>query len=96
VVPLNAAHALLPEGAVRLSYQTLLAWASRGLRGIVLETVWIGGRRYTSQERVDWFLQCVAARRNRDPTALPTRKKEQACKKAADKAKKQAMQMLGF
>src|SRR5947208_2365717 len=38
------------------SYCTLVRWALRGRRGIRLETVMIGGRRYTSREAIDRFI----------------------------------------
>jgi Protein of unknown function (DUF1580) len=34
---------------------TLYRWALKGIRGVKLETVMMGGRRYTSDEAVDRF-----------------------------------------
>jgi hypothetical protein len=45
---------------------TLIRWALRGLRGVRLETVLIGGRRYTSVEAIERFL----ARLN-EPATVP-------------------------
>ena len=45
---------------------TLIRWSLRGLRGIRLETVLVGGRRFTSIEAIARFL----ARLN-DPATVP-------------------------
>jgi hypothetical protein len=45
---------------------TLIRWAMRGLRGVRLETVLVGGRRFTSIEAIERFL----ARLN-EPSAVP-------------------------
>lgn len=34
---------------------TVFRWAQRGVRGVILETVWVGGRLYTDQKSVDEF-----------------------------------------
>lgn len=36
---------------------TLRRWCHEGLRGIVLETVLVGGRRFTSQEAITRFIE---------------------------------------
>ncbi len=50
---------------------TLHRWRLRGVRGIKLETVVVGGRRYTSREAVIRFSSAVTAAR--DGTAPPVR-----------------------
>src|SRR4051794_8951254 len=51
----------------RPSPATAFRWAMEGIRGIRLETLMIGGRRYTSREAVVRFL----ARRNEPPSPEP-------------------------
>lgn len=41
---------------------TLVRWASRGVAGVRLETVKIGGRRYTSAEAIDRFISRTSGR----------------------------------
>jgi hypothetical protein len=36
---------------------TVIRWALRGLRGVRLETILVGGRRYTSVEAIERFLE---------------------------------------
>ncbi len=40
-----------------ISYETFHRWAKRGLRGIVLETIRLGGTVYTSREATQRFIQ---------------------------------------
>ena len=51
------AAGILPasRGGKRIHISTLHRWASRGLRGVVLETIRVGGRRYTSTEALQRF-----------------------------------------
>lgn len=50
---LKAAAKLLPGHP---HYATLFRWAQRGCRGIRLETILVGGIRYTSREALDRFI----------------------------------------
>lgn len=45
---------LAPPGRV-VPHGTLHRWTTKGCRGIVLETLHLGGRRYTSTEAVQRF-----------------------------------------
>ncbi len=45
----------------RPSISTLMRWASKGIRGVVLETVLIGGRRYTSVEAIGRFVRRLSS-----------------------------------
>jgi hypothetical protein len=48
-------------GDKRLSLATLHRWRLNGVRGVKLETVLIGGLRYTSREAIDRFIQAQNA-----------------------------------
>ncbi len=75
IIPLKAARQHLgnPHKA------TVGRWASTGSKGVVLETILIGTRRYTSEEAIDRFV----ARRNAvsdgrpTPTQSPRRRRQQ-------------------
>lgn len=41
------------------SYCTIMRWKREGLRGVKLETLLIGGRRYTSVEALHRFIKSV-------------------------------------
>ena len=56
---------------------TLWRWANRGARGRKLETVLVGGRRYTSLEALNRFV----AESPTKETALPREAKESAAKR---------------
>ena len=45
---------------VPVSLQTIRAWARRGVRGNILETRMIGGRRFTSLEACQRFLDATS------------------------------------
>ncbi len=45
----------------RPSISTLMRWASKGIRGVTLETVLIGGRRYTSVEAIGRFVRRLSS-----------------------------------
>jgi hypothetical protein len=46
----------------RLHLSTPLRWAMRGAKGIILESVFLGGRRLTSTEAVRRFIQAGSER----------------------------------
>ena len=52
LVPLDQAAKLLPN---RVHKSTIFRWQSRGVRGVRLETVRIGGRRYVSRDSLTRF-----------------------------------------
>jgi hypothetical protein len=56
--PIAEIRKLLP-GAPHIS--TIHRWMLRGVRGIKLETVLIGGRRYVSDEALNEFLRLINA-----------------------------------
>ena len=66
-------------GDRRLSLATLHRWRLNGVRGVKLETVLIGGLRYTSREAISRFI----AAQNADefpaaPAITPTQRRRQA------------------
>ncbi len=56
-----AATRLLPPGS-RPSYTTWWRWCRRGVRGVKLETVLLGGRRYTSEAAMKDFVAAITSR----------------------------------
>ena len=50
--------------------RVLIRWANRGVAGVKLPTVRIGGQIYTSQEKLNWFLnESQTAKRKRHSQA---------------------------
>ena len=76
-------------GDRRLSLATLHRWRLNGVRGVKLETVLIGGLRYTSREAISRF---IAAQNADDvpaaPAITPTQRRRQA--QAAQRALQEA------
>ena len=65
----------------------LLRWANRGLSGVKLPTILIGGQIYTSKEKLNWFFnESAKAKRLRrsDETKDGLRKKRQGQPTASD------------
>lgn len=58
IVPVHDAAKLFPT---RPSRNTLRRWRTKGVRGVCLETCFIGGIRCTSKEAVARFLQALNA-----------------------------------
>ncbi|MBA4104969.1 MAG: hypothetical protein C0485_04345 [Pirellula sp.] len=64
---------------------TTWRWSGRGVGGVVLETYSVGGRRYTSQEAFERFVERTTAAAQRGPslpTIRTTRQREAAIRKA--------------
>src|SRR5690348_5485543 len=60
---LNEAADHLPTSYGRkFSLPTIHRWASSGCRGVRLETVMIGGTRYTSEDMLERFVAAVTAK----------------------------------
>lgn len=64
-IPVNQIRRLPEFGQSRLSPSTIFRWTHRGVRGRRLRTVLIGGRRFTTRDWLDQFL-------NHDPDVQPT------------------------
>lgn len=52
---------LLPKGS-RPSYSTFWRWWNRGIRGVKLETVLVGGKRYTTAAAMQRFAEALSGR----------------------------------
>ena len=61
----------------RVSIPTLWRWVLNGTRGVVLESVLIGGRRYTSKEACLRFIQASS---NNQPAGKTSRKERKKMK----------------
>lgn len=60
-------------------HQTLHRWRLRGVRGVKLETILVGGLRYTSREAIRRFIVAQNAGSNPAPVDMtPNRRKRQA------------------
>lgn len=71
----SAAAKSLP-GRPHLS--TLHRWRMHGVRGVKLETVLVGGRRYTSSEALQRFCQRITAADRSEPAPVRTRRQREA------------------
>lgn len=59
-ITFGRAARLLPKSS-RPSYATWWRWWRRGIRGVHLETVLIGGKRYTTVEAMQRFVAALSA-----------------------------------
>lgn len=60
MIRLGDVHRHIPGSA---SPQTIYRWANTGLRGISLETVYVGGARFTSRQAITRFLEAINKRK---------------------------------
>lgn len=92
LITLQQAAALLPgENGKSVNPQTVWRWTMRGLRGVRLETVVIGGRRYTSREAVCRFAAALTAERDGRAVEMPPRPSGRA---PADTAQRRTLERL--
>lgn len=57
VLPLNEVAKILPvRNGRRTHYSTIYRWATKGVRGHVLESFLVGGIRYTTHEALERFV----------------------------------------
>ena len=68
----EACRSIPPRGVSRA---TLFRWIQKGVRGAVLSTIVIGGRRHTSQQAIDSFISSMNS--SDAPAAAPTFSVEQ-------------------
>ena len=61
----EASHVIPTRPDVR----TIWRWLERGCRGVRLDSIRIGGRRYTSREAIERFLGTLNDERQEDPPA---------------------------
>jgi len=76
--PLRMAPGHLPpcRGGRKLSLSTLYRWANRGLRGVRLETIQVGGTVCTSREALQRFFQRLST--PDEQFSAPTKRTDQA------------------
>jgi hypothetical protein len=80
MVSLTEAAKTLPS---RPDQSTLWRWRNRGVRGVRLETVLVGGRRMTSRQALNRFFAAVNAAADGKPVRTETpREREQAISRA--------------
>ncbi len=81
IIDLDAAAAHIARiSKTKRNRRVLLRWANRGLAGVKLPTILIGGQIYTSKEKLNWFLnESANAKRHRrsDETKTGMRKNRQ-------------------
>jgi hypothetical protein len=58
-VPLKDVTKFLPT---RPHFATVWRWAMKGVRGVTLDTVLVGGQRYTTEESIKKFLAALNGR----------------------------------
>ena len=79
VLPLTAAARELPSrsGALGVNVSTVWRWSLRGIRGVRLETVLVGGIRMTSREALQRFFSAATAAANGETPSAQTCKQRQ-------------------
>ena len=75
---------------MRPNVSTVWRWVQRGARGVKLDTVLVGGRRYTSKEALQSFVERSTAAANSDATPVRTSKQRERAIEQAERACKQA------
>jgi hypothetical protein len=83
----------LPDAVERVTghrphLSTPWRWATRGCKGVRLETVCVGVKRLTTVEWVQSFIQALTEQRNAEqltPPVLPPRQQERNAEKSAKK-----------
>lgn len=83
LIPFADARTAFPGGK-RLSLATLHRWRLHGVRGTRLETVLVGGLRYTSAAAIARFIERQNACETAPPSITPAQRQRQA--EAAQKA----------
>ena len=98
LIPIRKVPRLLPRqtNGKRVHLSAVYRWMQRGRRGVCLEYLKIGGRRFTSIEAVQRFAEaCTHADQGPSPNerlAAPTSKQRQ---REAEKAAKRMEEILG-
>ena len=70
-MPLNQARKEVPTQK-KPHPATMWRWSTRGVRGVVLETMMIGGQRCTTRNAIDKFLRDVTAAANVGAPVTPS------------------------
>ncbi len=80
LIPFSRVPAEVPG---RIHRATAHRWRQRGVRGVKLESILIGGRRYTSLEKLsEFFAATTAAADGSPPPARASRQRERAIAEA--------------
>lgn len=82
LIPINRAF---PQIASRPHVATIWRCVKRGVRGITLETILTGGKRYTSQEAIQRFMEATTAASDPQPVAKnagPSKARQRAIENA--------------
>lgn len=74
----------------RPNITTVWRWRNRGCRGVKLETILSGGRRFTSVEAIRRFQECVTAAADGVPIHAETPRQRE---RAIDRAEKRAQEL---
>ena len=82
IITLGEACRLVPPHGIAPS--TMARWIQRGVRGVVLETVLIGGRRLTSREAIARFFEAQNSDQSPAPQITASQRQRQSA--AARKA----------
>lgn len=89
LVPFSAAGGAFP-GERTPSRATLHRWRLRGVRGVKLETILIGGLRYTSKEAIERFIV------NQNSADAPSAAMTPAQRRTQSEAARQALAEAGI
>jgi Protein of unknown function (DUF1580) len=77
LLTLNEARTAFPGGK-KLALATFHRWRLRGVRGVRLETILIGGLRYVSRESIARFIAAQNVDESLVPTITPAQRARQA------------------
>ena len=95
LIPLRAVPQLLPSrpNGKRLHISAVYRWTLRGVKGIRLETVRIGGTTYTSREAIQRFSELLSGEL---PSAQPANPVSRARQRQIEKANAAVATALGL
>ncbi len=80
-------EAIPGRGGKPVHQVTLGLWHRRGVRGVKLETIMIGGRRCTSIEALNRFYQAVSQARSSHPSHRPPAEASPSARAERDRGK---------
>ena len=83
-ISFNQAAKFLPDDR-RPGFSTWWRWSTRGIRGVKLETILIGGRRCTTAEAVARFFEHTTAAASGQPVPARTNRQREAAIRRAEK-----------
>lgn len=70
----------------KVHYSTVYRWATKGVRGRVLETIRVGGVRYTSVQALERFLSAPTPTETAEPVSAPLNAELAAIQRHLDEA----------